>query len=268
MTEHTNSSRGENHPNSDGSAAPPRRVPIIGVPISATNMEESTSFLAKNLECVRGKYICVSNVHTTVMAREDTTYWRIQNESLMSIPDGKPLSVVGRRVFPSMDRVTGPKFMRRLFKSPELADSRHYFYGGTEETISRLIETLHQDYPGLIVAGHEPSIFRDLDEREVIDLGKRIDDSKVDFVWVGIGAPRQEILCARLKGKVQAVLVGVGGAFNVLAGITPDAPEWMQKRGLEWFYRLIQEPRRLFKRYLVTNTKFVFYLLMDKLRKQ
>lgn len=266
MMEHTDSGEVNNGQSADFPALPPSRLSIIGVPITATNIHECVAFLTKNMRSRRGNYICVSNVHTTVMAREDPLYWKVQSESLMSIPDGKPLSVIGRKTCPSMDRVTGPKLMKALFESPELCGERHYFYGGTQETIDQLVNALQCEYPRLRIAGHEPSVFRDLSDQEVVDLGKRIDESAADFVWIGIGAPRQEPLCSRLSGDARAVLVGVGGAFNIFAGITSDAPEWMQKCGLEWLYRLIQEPRRLFKRYLVTNTKFISYLLTDKFR--
>ena len=245
----------------------PARVSVIGVPITATNIDDCVAFLNDNLGFARGKYICVSNVHTTVMARENPAYRDVQSNSLMSIPDGKPLSVIGRKTFPDMDRVTGPKLMRKLFQAPEKDGTRHYFSGSTQDTIDQLIEALHRDYQKITVVGYEPSVFRDLSDDEVTGLAKRIDDAKADYVWVGLGAPRQEILCSKLSGRVNAVMVGVGGAFNIFAGITPDAPEWMQKSGLEWAYRLAQEPRRLFKRYLITNTKFISYYLMDKLRK-
>ena len=175
--------------------------------------------------------------------------------------DGKPLSVVGRKQYPQMDRVTGPDFMRRIFEESRCRKLRHYFYGNTAENLEKLIETIKVEYPHLEIVGYEPSVFRDLSAEEEKELAERINASHADFVWVGLGAPRQEILCARMKGRTDAVMVGVGGAFNVLAHIVPEAPQWMQKAGLEWLYRLIQEPRRLFKRYLVTNTKFLYYLI-------
>lgn len=245
----------------------PPRVHIIGVPITATNIEQCTTLLREHIEFTRGKYICVSNVHTTVMARESPSYLEVQTNSLLSIPDGKPLSVIGRKTYPAMDRVTGPKLMKTLFDTSAVDGFRHYFYGGTRATVDQLVNALHHDFPKLSVAGFEPSVFRELTDKEVSELANRIDESKADLVWIGLGAPRQEVLCARLKSKTNALMVGVGGAFNILAGFTPDAPEWMQKFGLEWLYRLVQEPRRLFKRYLVTNTKFISYLLIDKLRK-
>ena len=237
------------------------RVAIIGVPITATNMRSCLEFITTELDSIRGEYICVSNVHTTVMAHDNPTYFVVQSESIMSVPDGKPLSVIGRRKKPFMDRVTGPDLMRELFTMPEAQNASHYFYGNTQENLNALIKALEEEYPSLIIAGYEPSVFRGLSSSEKDELADRINKSDADYAWIAIGAPRQEILCHDLKGKTNALMIGVGGAFNILAGITPEAPRWMQNIGLEWLYRLAKEPRRLFKRYLITNTKFIIYYI-------
>lgn len=236
-----------------------RRVDVIGVPITATNMGDFLSFVKENLDEIKGEYVCVSNAHTCVTAHDDPSYWRVQAESIMSVPDGKPLSVVGRREVPSMGRVTGPDLMREIFSISVERGWRHYFYGNESGNLDALRVALKRDYPGLEVVGMEPSVFRTLTEEEKGALAERISESRADFAWIALGAPRQEVLCHELGGRTSALMVGVGGAFNVLAGIVPEAPRWMQGMGLEWLYRLIQEPRRLFRRYLVTNTKFIFY---------
>ena len=163
-----------------------------------------------------------------------------------------------------MDRVTGPDFMRRIFEESRQRKLRHYFYGNTAENLEKLIETIKAEYPHLEIAGYEPSVFRDLSAEEETELAERINASQADFVWVGLGAPRQELFCARMKGRTDSVMVGVGGAFNVLAHIVPEAPLWMQNLSLEWLYRLIQEPKRLFKRYLTTNSRFIFLLFTER----
>ena len=240
------------------------RVSIIGVPISAVNMESCVANIFEDFDKTKGKYICVSNVHTTVMAHDDPTYYKVQSESFMSVPDGKPLSIVGRRQYPQMDRVTGPDLMRRIFEESKTRKIRHFFYGNNKENLEKLISVLKRKWPWLEICGYEPSVFRDMSKEEENELAARINETGPDFVWVALGAPRQEFFCSRMEGNINGLMIGVGGAFNVLAGIVPEAPMWMQKLSLEWFYRLIQEPKRLIKRYAVTNTKFLWYLITKK----
>lgn len=238
------------------------RVRVIGVPISAANMATALSVIEEGLSDgdARGSYICVSNAHTTVMAHDDPAYLEVQSESFLTLPDGKPLSMAGSKLVPSMARVTGPDLMREVFSDARFAGCSHYFYGNTEENVGKLVEALRASYPDLDIAGWEPSVFRSMSEAEEDGLCARIEDSGADFAWIGLGAPRQEEFCHRNSGKTSALMVGVGGAFNILAGITPEAPRWMQDLSLEWLYRLIQEPRRLFKRYAITNTRFMYLL--------
>lgn len=239
-----------------------QRVAVIGVPISAVNMDSTLSLIHEGLVdgSARGSYVCVSNVHTTVMAHDDPEYLLVQKSSFLTLPDGKPLSIAGSRLVPQMARVTGPDLMRRIFEDPRFAGCSHYFYGNTESNLAKLIERLGQLYPAIKIAGFEPSVFREMPEEEENELCDRFNRSGADFVWVGLGAPRQECFCFRCSKKTRSVFVGVGGAFNILAGITPEAPKWMKNASLEWLYRLIQEPRRLFKRYTVTNSRFVYLL--------
>ena len=244
------------------------RVPVINVPITGTNMSDCIKFLVEHIDELRGEYICVSNAHTSVMAHDDPSYWACQAESVMSVPDGKPLSIIGRKIIASMDRVTGPDLMREIFEASEQYGWRHYFYGNERKNLDALRDALQKQYPGLEIAGMEPSVFRPLTDNEKHDLSQRIADSGADFAWVALGAPRQEVLMHELKGGPQPLMIGVGGAFNVLAGVVPEAPMWMQNLSLEWLYRLMQEPKRLFKRYLVTNTKFLFYQFTKAKRKE
>ena len=145
-----------------------------------------------------------------------------------------------------MGRVTGPDLMREIFAISAERGWTHYFYGNEQKNLDALREALLRDYPGLSICGMEPSVFRPLSEDEKTGLCARIDSAGADFCWVALGAPRQEVLMHELKGRTRSLMVGVGGAFNVLAGIVPEAPQWMQNASLEWLYRLIQEPGRLF----------------------
>ena len=135
---------------------------------------------------------------------------------------------------------------------------RHYFYGSTEETLEKLAKTLEELYPGVQVAGMYSPPFRALSKEEDEEIVKRINDSHADFVWIGLGAPKQERWMAEHQGKIKGFMVGVGAAFDYLVGNIKRAPMWMQKANLEWLYRLLQEPKRLFKRYFYTNTRFIW----------
>ena len=135
------------------------RVPVIDVPITGTNMSDCISFLAEHIDELHGEYICVSNAHTSVLAHDDPSYWDCQAESVMSVPDGKPLSVVGRKSFESMDRVTGPDLMREIFEFSSQYGWSHYFYGNEQKNLDALRESLNRDFPGLKIVGMEPSVF-------------------------------------------------------------------------------------------------------------
>lgn len=135
------------------------RVPVIDVPITGTNMADCINFLAEHIDELHGEYICVSNAHTSVLAHDDPSYWDCQAESVMSVPDGKPLSVVGRKSFESMDRVTGPDLMREIFEISSQYGWSHYFYGNEQKNLDALRESLNRDFPGLKIVGMEPSVF-------------------------------------------------------------------------------------------------------------
>lgn len=242
-----------------------QRVDIIGVGISVVNFETALSYLFENLNKARGSYVCAANVHTTVTAHENEEYKSVQNNSFLTLPDGKPLSVVGNmRGYNEMGRVTGPDFLEEVLRRTENTEYKHYFYGTTQENLDAFVNKTRELHPGLNISGYEPSLFRPLSEDEENELIDKINASGADFVWIALGAPRQELFCNKLSAKTQAVWVAVGGAFNVISGVIPRAPRWLQDHGLEWFYRFLKEPRRLFKRYFVTNTKFLWYLSRDK----
>ena len=181
------------------------RVPVIDVPITGTNMADCINFLAEHIDELHGEYICVSNAHTSVLAHDDPSYWDCQAESVMSVPDGKPLSVVGRKSFESMDRVTGPDLMREIFEISSQYGWSHYFYGNEQKNLDALRESLNRDFPGLKIVGMEPSVFRPLSDNEKYELSNRIANSGANFAWIALGAPRQEVLMHELKGGATAV---------------------------------------------------------------
>lgn len=231
---------------------------ILGVNIAAVNMNSLLKFITTNLNKLKGEYICVSNVHTTVMAYDNKDYLNVQNNSILSIPDGGPLSSVGRkRGYNEMERTTGPDLLNEILKISVDKKYRHYFYGSTNETLDKLQNEIKKKYGDVYIVGKYSPPFRTLTQEEDLQIVDNIKKANPDFVWVGLGAPKQENWMYKHKGKVNALMVGVGAAFDYLAGNIKRAPMWMQKLNLEWLYRLIQDPVRLFSRYLYTNIKFI-----------
>lgn len=232
---------------------------ILGVDIAAIDMQWLLNFLDKNISDLSGDYICVSNVHTTVTAYEDEEYRKVQNGGILAIPDGGPLSSVGqKRGFKNMKRTTGPSLMEEIFKISVSKGYWHYFYGSTDETLEKLYSVLTEAYPGILIAGMYSPPFRPMTDDEDKAIVERINETKPDFIWVGLGAPKQEKWMAAHQGRVNGLMVGVGAGFDYHAGNIDRAPEWMQRSNLEWVYRLLQDPKRLFGRYWHTNTKFIW----------
>lgn len=236
---------------------------ILGVNIAVTNMAQTVQYIENNLEKLRGKYICVSNVHTTIMAHDNPAYRNVQNSAAIALPDGKPLSVVSRkRGYTEAERVTGPDLMGELFAREN--GLKHFFYGDKEETLQILQQKLKEKYPDIQIAGMISPPFRSLSREEEKAYIQQINDSGADIIWIGLGAPKQENWMYEHQGMFQGVMIGVGAGFSYHAGLIKRAPEWMQKMSLEWLYRLMQDPVRLFKRYFTTNLKFLLLEVKDK----
>lgn len=232
---------------------------ILGVDIAAINMDWLLEFTEKHIQDLSGDYLCVSNVHTTVMAYEDEEYCAVQNGGVMAIPDGGPLSAVGRRRgCAQMERITGPDYMARILEISVGKGYRHYFYGSTQKTLDKLRQRLAKDYPGIQIVGMFSPPFRLMTEEEDTAFVEKVNEAKPDFLWVALGAPKQEKWMAVHQGAVCGFMVGVGAGFDYFAGNIKRAPRWMQRLNLEWLYRLMQEPGRLFKRYWHTNLKFIW----------
>lgn len=232
---------------------------ILGLDILVTDMKKTINLIEQNIEQLRGQYICVGNVHTTVMAHDDPQYHTVQAGAAFVLPDGGPLSGYSRKHgFPEAERVTGPDLMLALFARDN--GLKHYFYGSSEETLALLKEKLAEKYPHLQIAGMVSPPFRELSEAEDKEMVDQINASGADIIWVGLGAPKQEKWMYAHKYHVNGVMIGVGAGFDYHAGNIKRAPGWMQKLSLEWLYRLLQDPKRLFKRYLVTNTRYLWLI--------
>lgn len=241
---------------------------VLGVNFAVTNVEAAASFILRNLNNLKGRYVCFCNVHTTVMAREHSDYRDIQNHSAYTFADGAPIaSAENSRGHADAERCAGPDFMDAVFRATMDGRVGHYFYGSTQETVNLLEKRLKERYPGIRVCGTYSPPFRKLDEiseeEDEADI-RRINDSGADIIWIGLGAPKQEQWMALHEGRINGTMFGVGAGFNFYAGNVKRAPKWIQRGGLEWLYRLFQDPKRLFNRYFVTNIKFAWYMLFDR----
>lgn len=212
-------------------------------------------------------YTCIANVHMLVEAYSNASFASIVNNADMITPDGMPLTW-GLKLLHGVrqDRVAGMDLLPDLLKEAERKAIPVYFYGGTEAMLTRIRENMPQRYPSLKIAGMFSPPFRELSASEVDLTAQFINNSGAKIVFVILGCPKQELWMGMMKNRIKGTMIGVGGALPVLLGIQKRAPLWMQRNGLEWLYRLHQEPRRLFKRYAVTNSIFLFLLCKEFVR--
>jgi N-acetylglucosaminyldiphosphoundecaprenol N-acetyl-beta-D-mannosaminyltransferase len=244
----------------------PPRVNILGVGISATNLQQAVDLIEGWVARRQPHYVNVCTVHTIMECQQAPRLRRIVNESGLSTPDGMPLvwlsQWAGHR---SANRVYGPDLMLALCDRAQATGTRHYFYGGREGVAGRLAEKLRARFPRLTIAGLYTPPFRPPDADEDQEVVDTINASNADIVWVGLGTPKQDYFVARHRPRLQApVLIAIGAAFDFHAGLMPQAPRWMQRSGLEWLFRLAHEPRRLAYRYLVYNPQFVVRVALQR----
>jgi N-acetylglucosaminyldiphosphoundecaprenol N-acetyl-beta-D-mannosaminyltransferase len=246
----------------------PTRVDILGVGVSAIDPGEALRQIGGWLDRRESHYVCVNTVHSLLCAQDDPSLLDVYREAAMVTPDGMPLVWLSRRRGrPEVRRVYGPDLMLACCDVFRERGARHYFYGGAEGVPELLTERLTERFPGLQVAGGYSPPFRPLSKAEDAEIVERINAARPDFVWVGLGAPKQDHWMAEHVGRLTApVLLGVGAAFDFHAGLKKQAPAWMQERGLEWLFRLLSEPRRLAGRYVAGNSRFVALVLAEELR--
>lgn len=237
---------------------PAPRVNILGVGVMPLNLDQAIATLVRWREEGRRDYVCCTSVHGIVEAQRDPEVRSALNRAGLTTEDGMPLVWWCRAAgYANASRVCGPDLFAAMCAIAPKYGHRHYFYGGSPEVIEKLVANLTTRYPGLLVAGYKSPPFRALTPEEVEADIRAINETRPDFVWIGLGLPKQEKWMAKHVGKVNATLLGVGAAFDFLAGVKPRAPLWMQRSGVEWIFRLMTEPRRLAHRYLVYNSIFV-----------
>lgn len=239
------------------------RVDILGVGVHALNMESAVDILDDAATNGTKGYVTVTGVHGIMEAQDDPSFKYVLNSSLLTTPDGMPTVWIGRsRGFKEMRRVYGPELMLEVCRRSLQTGHTHFIYGGAPGVADDLGRVLQSRFPGLRVAGTCTPPFRPLNEQEERDLVNRIEELRPDFFWVCLGAPKQERFMAEYSTKLATtVMVGVGAACDILTGRTKDSPRWVKQSGLQWLHRLLQEPRRLWRRYLILNPRFVYSLL-------
>lgn len=246
--------------------AAPARFPVVDVRISALTFELALRTIDGWIARRERHYVNVCTTHTVLECHDAPDLARIVNGAGMATPDGMPLVWLGRLAGHRVERVYGPDVMLAVCERGQARGYRHFFYGGAEGVTEALVARLRERFPDLQVAGVYTPPFRPLTPAEEQAVTERINASGADLVWVGLGTPKQDYFVARFRPLLEApVLLAVGAAFDFHAGRVRQAPRWMQRSGLEWLFRLTQDPRRLWKRYVVGNPRFVYLVLRQLL---
>jgi N-acetylglucosaminyldiphosphoundecaprenol N-acetyl-beta-D-mannosaminyltransferase len=244
------------------------RYDVIGCKISRLNLDNAIKAVLNGIHCGAGGYICFANVHVSVMAHDNPNILAILNGSYITCPDGKPIYWGGKiRGISDIECISGPDFMPAMLLQETNPPLRHFFMGGCVEVLNKLIIRLKAKFPMADIVGWESPPFRDLSPEEDYEIAKKIQNSGADIVWVGLGAPKQEQwMYNHYKILKPAILMGVGAAFDFHAESIKRAPKWIRTVGLEWLFRLLKEPKRLWRRYLITNFLFIIYFLKQRLK--
>lgn len=247
---------------------------VLGVRVSAINMEQAVELADQWIQARRPGYICVTGVHGVMEAQRHFDFREILNQAMMNTPDGMPMSWVGRlQGFSDMDRVFGPDFMLELCRISLKHGYRHFLCGGQPGVAEKLKAVLEEKFPGIRIVGTYCPPFRELSPAEENTLLGRVHDSGADILWVGLSTPKQERFMAHYLDRFQVpLLVGVGAAFDFHTGRLRDCSQWIKRAGLQWLHRLFQDPKRLLFRYLQNNPAFLweitFQLIMERRSKR
>jgi N-acetylglucosaminyldiphosphoundecaprenol N-acetyl-beta-D-mannosaminyltransferase len=233
---------------------------VLGVRVSAVNLDGAVALADRWIIAGKPGYICVTGVHGIMEAQYDAGFRRVLNGSVVNTPDGMPMTWVGwLQGFREMDRVFGPDFMAAVCRLSVERGYRNFFLGGKPGVAQLLAERLKATYPGLVIAGTFTPPFGTLSSLDEEAILNAVQSSRSHIVWVGLGSPRQEWFMARWIDRFHVpLLVGVGAAFDFHTGALRDSPHWVKRSGLQWIHRLMQEPKRLWPRYLRNNPAFIW----------
>lgn len=232
---------------------------VFGSPIDVIGWQGAVSRIASWAVARESRYVCICNAHSVVTATSDKAFAAAVDQADMATPDGAPVAwLIGRQLGQPQERINGPDLMWRYLAEGAGQGGPVFLYGATEQTLQILRARLAESFPGLRIAGTYSPPFRSLTAEEDQQVVEMINASGATTVWVSLGCPKQEKWMAEHRGRIHAVMIGVGAAFDYHAGTIRRAPLWMQRNGLEWLHRLASEPGRLWKRYFVTNSLFIF----------
>lgn len=241
---------------------------VLGVNLSAINMARALDLSEQWIATGKSAYICMTGVHGVMEAQSDKDLCRVLNGALINAPDGMPMSWVGwLQGYRQMDRVYGPDFMANLCRSSVTKGYRHYLYGGSPGVAHELKAVLERRFPELKVVGTYTPPFRRLTLEEENQLLNDIRKTEPDILWVGLSTPKQEHFMAEYVDRLGVpLLIGVGAAFDFHTGRIGEAPAWIKRAGLQWLHRLLQDPKRLWKRYLLNNPVFMWRIMLQFLK--
>lgn len=240
---------------------PSSHTQLLATRIDALSWEQAVGRIVRWAQAGASRMVCLCNVHSLVTARRDAELGRALADADLNSPDGAPLAwLMRRRGWPEQQRMSGPDMMWKVLEQAQRLQLPVFLLGGSPQTLDKLVDTLQASFPALPLAGHLSPPFRALSDEENAAIAERVNASGARILLVGLGCPKQEKWMASQRGRVQAVMLGVGAAFDYHAGVIARAPVAWQRAGFEWLYRLLQEPTRLASRYLLTNALFLLSL--------
>jgi len=246
-----------------------KEVHILGIKIHRVSLNDAIELIEKFISGDGKHQVCVPNVWTTVLMQKDEEFKEIHNNSSLAIPDGTPLVWVSRLYGkPIPERVPGPDLFKEFTKVSTKKGYKLFFLGSTKNALKEITLKLKEKYPSLKIVGtYSPPFMKEFSEEENQKMIEMINKAEPDVLWVSLTAPKQEKWIGKHLSQLNVpVSIGVGAAFDFVAGKVKRAPKWMQKIGLEWFHRLIQEPTRLWKRYLIGNTVFIWLVINELIK--